>query len=67
MRMICGAEEKVTAMTMLKPLGAEIVQDQDEEHHHREGEKHVGEERDDLVPPAAEIAGDRARSIVPTT
>jgi hypothetical protein len=60
MRMMAGAEEKVTAMTMLKPLWPEVVQDQDEQHHDREGQQHVGAEGDDLVPPAAEIAGDQA-------
>ena len=60
MRMIAGAEAKVTAITMLKPLGPQIVQDHDEQHHHRERQQHIAEERDDLVPPAAEIAGDQA-------
>ena len=38
----------------------QVVQDQDEQHHDREGQQHVGDEGDALVPPAAEIAGDEA-------
>ena len=40
--------------------GAQTADDDDVEHHHREREQHVGDERDHLVPPAAEIAGGHA-------
>ena len=60
MRMMPGAEAKVTARTMLRPDEPEIADDDDVEHHHREREQDVGDERDHLVPPAAEIAGGHA-------
>ena len=39
---------------------SEIVQDQDEQDHHRKRQEYVADQRDRLIPPAAEIAGEQA-------